>query len=808
MPAPKQQSPYDSIFNFIFSNQKKPKKGGKPGEPMSLPPMTGLADGLTQIAMAPWMYPVDQLAGMTQDEIDALGTVKVEPKAGFKVEVGLGSAPGFIANPRAAIAKQFARYKAGQKLARIGGGLKLMDATLFALWGAKAGLSAEDALGVGGAVWGLTAPTLGQQPGQISSYKSQRTALDNEVYIATAQHDSLRKDELERMVATSSKVGRQSSTDPTQVLADKKLRLGYLETRLRAKGLSEDEAKSTAERFWGKEGDDKDIGLWWGKGKGVLEGQEGVLRTRSFKSWMDRLAAMASKETDPKRKTQLEKLYQFVSLYETRSRRTLREAFWPGGAGFQGLRKMNQGFFLRMGLNVGKVMHVNEWLKDASGGRALSAFIMGDTSALERLLTVGKLLDIKFYEKEKDDALIKKLGTAGGTLIKWKEGSTISAFYSGMYYLHPVNLVKGLIWDGRTWTKMAQLMRNNPRLSGAFSWIANKLPAPVFTKFMEAVKQKVFGKIIQTVSQAATKLVANMASGFLKKAVGELASLGVKEIIKQVIIKLITQILGNAVLPGVGTFVGLAIDAVIWIGMWLAEKLLKPFLEFLVLVIGGLIALVLMFIFGNLLGGTNGTTLLMNSTLNPPITEVSQDAFESDIIVDPADWSDVVIPDDYSGSCPAPGGSQRCTQGSHGLLPDGSKSVSAYHQKTRAVDFGLVAGTPIIAPHDGVITISRASNICKDAGQTNYGGWIELREINDDGSSGFTWTFIHVHPAVSSGQTVSKGDLLGVIDGKATAEVGDCWTGPHLHVHVQDQYGKFMDSEEFLNSIGCNFSCH
>ncbi len=79
------------------------------------------------------------------------------------------------------------------------------------------------------------------------------------------------------------------------------------------------------------------------------------------------------------------------------------------------------------------------------------------------------------------------------------------------------------------------------------------------------------------------------------------------------------------------------------------------------------------------------------------------------------------------------------------------------------IDFGVPEGTPVYAPHDGIVTL-------KDHGTKDYGLYVVITDGRRHS------TLAHLSQVqVVDGQKISQGDVVG-----KSGKSGDA-TGPHLH---------------------------
>ena len=140
----------------------------------------------------------------------------------------------------------------------------------------------------------------------------------------------------------------------------------------------------------------------------------------------------------------------------------------------------------------------------------------------------------------------------------------------------------------------------------------------------------------------------------------------------------------------------------------------------------------------------------------------------------------------------SPGGPSGLDMGDKGLtggqlsLPVNAKVTSPYGQRASGmhpgIDFGVPIGTSVLASQSGIVT--RVAN--EEGG---YGNWVEVT----DQASGISTRYAHLsNPAVSFGQQVNAGDVLGMSGNTGRS------TGPHLHFEVLKD-GKKVDPTSYLS---------
>jgi len=120
-------------------------------------------------------------------------------------------------------------------------------------------------------------------------------------------------------------------------------------------------------------------------------------------------------------------------------------------------------------------------------------------------------------------------------------------------------------------------------------------------------------------------------------------------------------------------------------------------------------------------------------------------------------------------------------------LPRYSTGLNNYGQNRGdhihdAIDIPVGVGTPVYAPHSGTISVADIYNSYNSpsAAFANCGGTIIID------STYYRTTFCHMSDmAVSRGQWVQAGDLVGYSGGQTGTEGAGRSDGPHLHWKLQ-----------------------
>jgi hypothetical protein len=782
--AKKEQTPdpYGTLFDFVFAAQKKGKRKGRPSD-WSVPPVTsGLAEGLVHIAAAPGQYAVESLMKDMNDEANALQVAKVQPTRGYNVYVGgLGGMGMMLTDPRKYFSIRQKKYKDGKKYARVGGGSRVMDSAIFALMAKSSGLDNSTAAGFGFNLFQQDIPlytnAFGSEASHLSRYIRSQEAMRVMSETYGMKYHQVTKDEMEQIVSASYNAGAFAPPGTARndmKKGDKDARLDHMKQALVTKGLSQDEAEWAAEDFWGSRNDDDDMGLWLTDEKKDDKTEEERIRKKSLDALLWKVQMIKDREPDPAKKARLTAFQRRVSEY-AQSGKTLPFA---------------------LGTHIGRIYHIQGWIRSA-GDPATKILLNGRVDELLKQLNMGGGLN--YYVT----GLVGKVGGAdkyGANIFlrpSLPAGATprsrdiyIQRFTAAMFYFHPVNVVKGMIWDGRYWAWLAKRAEDRGNMSrrDLYKKIAARYPRSVMNRMSRWLESKTVGNLKSFGYKALEK------AGFFRWAAGKLGreviGLPVREIVKQLLIKGITVLVGATVLPGIGGIIGFVADQIINIGISIASKFIKPVFEVGILLFWGILALLLItgFVF------VDGTKKKMHRYVNPPINAVAPAQGGP---FDEEDWAEESTPpDDYDGTCFASGGI-RCTQGPCG-------SFSHLENGDRAVDLvwgGMTSSSGIRAPADGKVLSSSVYNTrCEDG--TMMGGIVYFRD-----SSGYTWIFVHAKPVATG--SVSAGETIGIVQTKPETQEGDCWTGAHAHVMIRDPSGQLVNAEQFLNSeeVGCSFVC-
>lgn len=534
-----EQSSYDTIFSFLFSQQrsKKPLSRGK--QQYNTPALSGLSSGLMEIAEGPFMYPFLTAFNAIGKDIDSLlpllrvQLVKEETypggnsAGGLSAGFGLNSLSSILSNPRAFAQSAMKRYKKDRTWASIGGFTNnTMNGALFSLWAKNMGFSSSISANVGKSFSEkiISEEQHNQMMKRAQTLASEKIVLENEIPLSLIRQG----------------IEDSSSFD------DKSDRVQKLKDVLNTGGIASSNIDTVAQEVWGRDGDDSDLGLY-DRGKERTDAKK-IAQKEVF----ELLSAKAAQAGDVKKQHLYARYLQGLAT---------DSAVTPGAI-------------------VGKAIFVGKWAYDGVvKGKFLDAVAAGDFGKL-RMVTDKKtpLMENGVIAKDAQG----RVKTISVTVAS--DNPIGKLFGDILYYSHPINLVRGALWDGKLWLRMAT--RNGVvNTNSVFYSISQKSIAQTISPISSFVRNKLVDPVINLIlnNTLAKSIKAKIAS-----IIGSLISAGI---------------------PGVGIVVNLLVNFV-------GDQFFQFFLEVIVLIFLAIIAIPFI-----MLAGSHTITYLYDGLESPILSE-------------------------------------------------------------------------------------------------------------------------------------------------------------------------------------------
>lgn len=595
MPKKGGANPYDTIFNFVFAPKKKSKKPPKPSEPIAS--ASELGEAFAQIALNPAIYLVEKGMADLSAEISGLagyqakplpahayyvarrgryisrikgGKVEYEPMTEAeaygtdeaKIKVGLGNLGGFIANPRGYIDAVFKQYRKDKLWNAIGGGTRAVDAAIMGLMGRRAGLDWAEAL-------------------NLFPHASERGFAER--INRQTLGSRLRAERMQREHGVGSGLV-ESAFKESSFYGDLTRRKAQMAALLRSGGVTGTTADAIASEFWDDHKDKtsgEKIYSLADKGNDKLDELAGAYQYELYA----KLQALQASAADPKAR-------EAARVLEARLR-----GYLGGATGFS------------PGALVGKSLFFGRWLKDQVDGDFLKGLLTGSLFGdywYGLTWQENKGFKVEGGSASDDFWLVK---TKANTVVRRSSDTLPGKLLGWLYYFHPVNFVKGVLWDGRLWGYLA-LKRNIDPKTGAVSWVFNK-KSPFYAIFKYAPK--------------------NLFSAPINYAINFLADRFKKALwypIRDTFINLFKKLLGPkawAKLINMLPAVGQVMSIVFFVLSPILEPILQFFVEFIVLIVFGFFSLIILSAtgIGGMFGGDDGGMAYFQKDMNPPITDAT-----------------------------------------------------------------------------------------------------------------------------------------------------------------------------------------
>ncbi len=395
------------------------------------------------------------------------------------------------------------------------------------------------------------------------------------------------------------------------------------------------------------------------------------------------------------------------------------------------------------------------------------------------------------------------------TLNRLKNGNLMSTFkVLGIpegdwkeFFLHGSLDTKGLLMDPKKYYEFMEFLTKNKLgdisnlairsqnitqfFAGTvarFSFLSGKL---VNSKLYKSLFDSKVGMAARLRGWFADRMLSLSTNSIWQNAVNafKLGNQGLREVVRAGI---------RALLASLNLSTGGIMTPIVWVLsegiLWLGDKLIKPTIKIITLVILGILFLIpLLGTVTSIFGRSTLTSQFLHIPPGPCEECIAQNPHAGLYPEPPAETGGEYPPSD--STCPLNFSPQRCTQGPTG-------NVSHYHQVKKAVDVGTGTGV-WHAPSDGRVESYKAVTSCTASGGVNYGGEIVFID-----SIGNNYMVMHAKALVSAGSSVRKGDAVAVVE--TGLPKSDCWTGAHFHLHVSSAGVNQNALDWYNNKLQCN----
>jgi hypothetical protein len=292
-----------------------------------------------------------------------------------------------------------------------------------------------------------------------------------------------------------------------------------------------------------------------------------------------------------------------------------------------------------------------------------------------------------------------------------------------------------------------------------------------------------------------TKMLMQKGLNALMKLLQRLMGKMVSQMLSQILKRVLDVVSGG---------LGLVYDVLNTISFGLLDKLvgkaLKVIIDFVILIVVGVLLMVVICANGAVQDLTNPSRNALNSTqefppdefYNPDGVALPDFGTFTSVVTAPIDPS--TLAQFQAGSCPW-SASFTCTQGPYGGYSHG---CSSFNGKQPAVDI-VPSSAGIYAPVDGYLM--RSGDYKCGRNGPSIGNFFEFVS-----TTGVVYGFMHstaVKP-VSSSQLIPKGTLIGAMS--TSVPKSQCWTGPHIHAYVK-RGGSTINAQDAFMAMCGNFRC-
>jgi len=286
------------------------------------------------------------------------------------------------------------------------------------------------------------------------------------------------------------------------------------------------------------------------------------------------------------------------------------------------------GFLGSIGGRIGQGMYLRSWIKDELKGKFLGSLMMGTLFDYKNDLWLSGALD--HFATKYESRIVPGDREFG---LSWLEGKNniLGKVANAYYYWHPVNIAKGIFWDGRFWKKLSDMGRMPPHIAERLAKIMpGQFLFHVKKKLEDFANNKLGRGIANALKRPFAKFAQRYLSDFSQMTVGQLLKMPFKQLLTSVIQKVLVQALGS-IIPGIGNIAAFVADWAIKMGWKLGEFFLKPLIEFIALIVLGLFSI-------GLILGSAGLSFFGKQTLAQPYLSEPVDFTSGHLVYGPVDF--------------------------------------------------------------------------------------------------------------------------------------------------------------------------
>jgi hypothetical protein len=507
---------YDSVFNFIFDIQKSKEKREIPRKNEG---MSEYTSALMEVGTQPFVYPLESaFASINKTMSKALG---VELEGG--VSGGIGS--GMFANPVKYVNSEIKKNRAKAKWASIGGGVhRAADGALLSLYAKSLGAKGRNAARIGKLYQGLSDPD-----------QKEEDILDNAIKlranVIAGDNPNLNGKLLSQIMNDLQSVGSKND------------RIHKSFEILRQQGIDKEKSLEIAYSMWG-DVNDKDQGVyrrgegeWYGKlndinkqakltpnDKDKLEELRKIedpqqrrrkmylffKREKGFASQeaFNRSKELASVEVNDSREIANDSLHWALAHQLRRKLEQQGERVSTHEIKRRIERRLDLEGKKTLGMQLQRGVLLTRWLSNAN---AWSGILLDGNWEKFGVDGLGFTNIVKEKELKDED---------GNVIGSYYEGadSVIGKILGKNYYLHPNNLIRGLIGDGSLWLKWAA-DKNGVVNKKSFSYLMSQMSLQKTLSGLSKPMQGLTNKVKDLINPM-FKTLQNKIKGLAVKVLG------------------------------------------------------------------------------------------------------------------------------------------------------------------------------------------------------------------------------------------------------------------------------------------------